>query len=59
MTIQQQYETETRKSPWAIKKYTYTEEYTQWVKAFLNTSDDPAAKIVRQFSNNIKNQQTP
>ena len=54
MTPQHQYEKETGKSVWKIKDHTYTDEYSAWIKNYAKNSYSPEAKIIREFSNKLK-----
>ena len=54
MTPQHQYEKETGKSVWKIKDHTYTDEYSAWIKNYAKNSYSPDAKIIREFSNKLK-----
>lgn len=57
MTPIQEYEKQTGKSVWKIKDHTYTDEYTAWVKNYAENSDSIDAKIIREFSNKLKQKQ--
>ena len=54
MTPQQKYEKETGKTVWKIKDHTYTDEYSAWIKNYAKTSDSSEAKLIREFSNKLK-----
>ena len=44
MNLQKKYEEEKGLSCWEIKDYTYTKDYVEWVKEFVNSSEHTSAK---------------
>ena len=57
MNLQKKYEEEKGLSCWEIKDYTYTKDYVEWVKEFVNSSEHTSAKLVRKFVKEIKREQ--
>lgn len=57
MSPQDQYKAETGKDIWKIPNHTHTDEYVQWIKNYVKTSNDTPAKLVRDFINKTLKQQ--
>lgn len=59
MTPQEQYLKETGANTiWKIHNHTHTDEYVEWMKNYVKTSDSIAAKMIRQFANNVKSEKS-